>query len=495
MDRTACINLPVFMVQLLLRRHPDWKNQPVAVVEADKPQGTILQVNQRARSFRILPGMRYAAGLALDGSLRAAVVLEKEVKKAIVFLTDRLQSFSPRVESAADEPGIFWLDARGLERLYGSLDIWAKSIQKDMHRSGFYVSVVVGFNRFGSYALAKSSRGIVVIKSPHDEQIAAQQVSIDCLGLEPKTRDLLEKLGVKTVGRFVNLPSSGVTKRLGSKAYHLHQLASGELRLPLQPEYPQPPAMQRRVLDRAEIDIGRIMAVIQQLLHPLLQKLSDRGRALTEVQVWFRFERIGEHVERIRPAAPTLAARQLLDLIRLRLHSIKTLSDGVVETALVGQSVAAAPEQLRLLEAPPKRDLAAANRALARVRAELGDQAVLRARLREGHLPEGRFIWETFDILSAARPRKENTIRLIRRIHSTPVPLLSCPRRKTKKKKLSGLQMEPVEQIFGPYIISGGWWQRPVHREYYFAETRMGEIQWVYFDQVRKKWFEQGRVA
>lgn len=494
MDRTACINLPAFRVQLLLRRHPDWKNQPVAVVDSDKPQGTILQVNEHARSFRILPGMRYAAGLALDGSLRAAVVLEKEVKKAIIFITDRLRSFSPRVEPAADEPGIFWLDASGLERLYGSLSIWTKSIQRVMNRSGFHVSIVVGFNRFGSYTIAKAKHGVWVIRNPYDEQIASRKVSIDCLGLEPKTRDLLEKLGVKTVGQFINLPPNGVTRRLGLQAYRLHQLAFGELRLPLQPEYPKPPAMQRRVLDYPEIDIGRIIAVIQQLLHPLLQKLSGRGHALTEVQIWFRFERIGEHVERIRPAAPTLNARQLLELIRLRLHSINTLSDGIIEIALVGQSVAAIPKQLRLLEAHPKRDLAAANRALARVRADLGDQAVVRARLREGHLPEGRFVWETFDTLSVARPRKGQAIRLMRRIRDIPTSLLWCPRRKPKKTKLSALQMETAEPIFGPYIISGGWWQRPVHREYYFAETRLGDVQWVYYDPMRKSWFQQGRV-
>ncbi len=35
MDRMACINLPVFKVQLLLRRYPDWRNQPVAVVDVN----------------------------------------------------------------------------------------------------------------------------------------------------------------------------------------------------------------------------------------------------------------------------------------------------------------------------------------------------------------------------------------------------------------------------------------------------------------------------
>ena len=42
----------------------------------------------------------------------------------------------------------------------------------------------------------------------------------------------------------------------------------------------------------------------------------------------------------------------------------------------------------------PTRDLDAANRALARLRAEFGDEAVVYAKLTDGHLPEARFTWE-----------------------------------------------------------------------------------------------------
>ena len=72
MDRMACVDLPAFPLQLLLRRHPDWREHPVAVVDCDKPQGKILWVNERARAQRILPGMRYAAALSLAARLRAA---------------------------------------------------------------------------------------------------------------------------------------------------------------------------------------------------------------------------------------------------------------------------------------------------------------------------------------------------------------------------------------------------------------------------------------
>ena len=71
MDRMACVNLPELPLQLLLRRHPDWADRPVAVVDADKPQGTLLWTNRCARNYRIFPGMRYAEGLSLTADLHA----------------------------------------------------------------------------------------------------------------------------------------------------------------------------------------------------------------------------------------------------------------------------------------------------------------------------------------------------------------------------------------------------------------------------------------
>jgi len=493
-DRMACINLPDLPVQLLLRHNPDWRNQPTAVVDADKPQGTILQVNEHARRFKITAGMRYAAGLTLTGSLRAAVVPDKEIKKALDFISKRLICFSPRIEPAVDEPGVFWLDASGLERLYKSLTNWANGIQSDMSRNGFQVTVVVGFNRFGSYALAKARRGILVLKSPYEEQSAARSIPLDRLALEPEIRDLLAKLGIQTVGQFIQLPAEGIIKRFGQKTHELHRFASGAFDLPLQPEIPRFPATQRLVLDYPEIDMGRLMAIIERLLRSLLKILIDRAPALAEVQIRFRFTQIAEHMERIRPAAPTRDVRQLLELIRLRLQSINTLSEGVTEIALSGQYVEAMSEQQFLFETKPKRNLAAANRALARVRAELGDQAIVCARLLDGHLPEGRFTWETIDTLSHPRPVNGNKNCLIRRIHTKPIPISCRSSPDTGRTSRSGLTKGCFERLIGPYILSGGWWRQPVHRDYYFCETRRGEILWVYYDQMRKRWFLQGRI-
>ena len=61
------------------------------------------------------------------------------------------------------------------------------------------------------------------------------------------------------------------------------------------------------------------------------------------------------------------------------------------------------------------------------------------------------------------------------------------------------LAQDPVEhgavvRILGPYVVSGGWWQHELHREYHYAELRRGDCLWVYYDRNRRRWFCQGAV-
>ena len=114
MVRLACVDLPAFPLQLLLRRHPEWAAYPAAVVAEDKPQGLILWVNERARQHGVLPGLRYAAAFSLATDLRAGAVASTAIEKTIEELTHRLMCFTPEVEPSAEEPGVFWLNGMGL---------------------------------------------------------------------------------------------------------------------------------------------------------------------------------------------------------------------------------------------------------------------------------------------------------------------------------------------------------------------------------------------
>jgi protein ImuB len=494
-DRTACIDLPAFPLQLLLRKHPDWRLHPAAIVEADTPQGTILWINEKARAAGIATGMRYAAGLSLAAGLRAAVVGASEIDDEIAQLAELLRRFTPFVEPGEDEPGVFWLDAKGLLRLFGSLSEWASSLHAELVRAGFVASLAVGFDRFAVYAVAKGKRAVRLFDSEAGERAAAREVRLDRLALPTAARDTLLKLGVTTVGQFVDLPLDGLSVRFGPEVRRLHRWASGALTQPLAPLHPDAPAMRRLILDNPELDASRIVARIEEAIGPMLDEIAAKGRALAELQLAFRFERLGDHLESIQPAAPTLAPKILLELIRLRLQAVRQLPDGVMEIMLVARETPAAEKQRELFTVKKRRDLEAGARALARVKAALGHDAVVRAEPRDAHLPEARFVWAPMTALPHAKPRPVDEPRLIRRLYTTPVPLPPRERHEPDGWLLRGLAQGPVVKVNGPYAVSGWWWKKPIEREYHFAETKTGQNLWVFYDRGKSRWFLQGEVG
>jgi protein ImuB len=520
-DQTACIDLPAFPLQLLLRKHPDWREHPAGVVEADTPQGTILWINEKARAAGIRTGMRYAAGLSLAADLRAAVVTPADIDAEIAQLSELLRRFTPFVEPGKDEPGVFWLDAKGLLRLFGSLSEWASSLHAELVRAGFVASLVVGFDRFAAYAVAKGRRArhkgdtplffrqavsgelvgkkgsvpfVHIFDTPATERAAAREVRLDRLSLPTAARDTLLKLGVTTVGQFVDLPLDGVGVRFGPEVRRLHRLASGALTQPLAPLLPDVPAMRRLILDNPELDASRLVARIEETIGPMLDEIAAKGRALAELQIAFRFERLGDHLESIQPAVPTLVPKILLELIRLRLQAVRRLPDGVMEIALVARETPAVDKQRELFAVKKRRDLEAGSRALARVKAALGDDAVVYASPRDAHLPEERFAWVPLSTLPEAKPRLVDEPRLIRRLYTTPVPLPPRERHEPDGWLLRDLAQGPVVKVNGPYAVSGWWWKKPIAREYHFAETKSGENLWVFFDRGKSRWFLQGEV-
>ncbi len=500
MDRLACVDLPAFPLQLLLRRHREWAGYPAAVVAEDKPQGLLLWVNEQARRQGVLPGQRYAAALSLAASLRAGVVGAAEIQKALEHLIYIFMRFTPEVEASNEEPGVFWLNGAGLGRLYASPKKWAGEIQKDLRERGFTAHLAAGFTRFGTYAVAKSQPGIAVFRDSAEERGRARAVALSRLNVDPKFRDALAKLGIETVGALLSLPPGGLRERFGEAAHRLYRLAAGELWAPLAPRAPAEPVRQKFILDEGESDATRLLFLIKQLLHPLLAALAKQHRALAALELSLLIDHGNWLRESLRPAEPTLEAAQILDLVRLRLESLQ-LAAGIVEIELGAETAAASSEQLRLFEKSllsgvqgPARDLDAVNRALARLRAEFGEESVVCARLAGGHLPEARFTWEPVNRLRRPEPKAAGEKILVRRVLAKPEPLPGGPSRSHEDPWLVGSRHDPVARLSGPYVFSGGWWNREIEREYYYVETRRGDLLWLYYDRVRRKWFCQGSI-
>jgi protein ImuB len=500
MERLACIDLPEFPLQLLLSRHPEWKRLPAAVVAQDKPQGEILMVSPEARSAGVLPGMRYAAALSLAADLRVAEVPAGEVRIEVRELAGLLRRFSPEVEISREEPGVFWVNAAGLSGLFSSLDHWAHEIRAALTARERRASVVVGFRRFAVYAVARGCAGALVLAAPDEEEAVLRRVPLSVLAIDPRLRDALAKLAIHTLGEFLRLPGAAIRRRFGDEASRLHALASGDTHDPFSPDFPVEPAACTIVPEAPEGDSVRLLFTIGQHLHPLLAILAARREALRELEIRFLLERQEARTDRIRPADPTLDEALVLDLVQLRLEGAP-LAASATEIGLTAHGAPATPQQLQLFLEAPRRDLDAANRALARIRAELGEETVVRARLTEGHLPEARFTWEPLSHLPEARPRAGGTPVLVRRHYVRPVPLDMRLRRGPDGRLIRDLACGPAVRWWGPYVFSGEWRLNsgehdcsPIHRRYYFLETQGGDVLWVYYDGFRRRWFLHGHV-
>lgn len=516
MDRLACVDVVQLPLQILLRSRPEWAKHPSAVVAEDKPQGVLLFANEAARENGILPGQRYAAALGLCAELRAAVVGATEIEHALAEIEALLASFTPGIERSRERPGVFWLDAHGLSLIEPSLPDWARRIGTTLKDARFHSRIALGFRRFATFAAAETRRDLVVFDDPEAELRFLHTAPIARLDVDPKLRDELARLGVHFVGDFAALPEEGVRARFGVAAERLHRLVNDRSADPFQPATPKDALERRLAFEEPLTDANSLLFFLRPLLEELLAEMAARGQALAEFSFRLDLEHGPPHEATLRPASPSLKIATLLQLATLHFErsplepppttpspsSSNTVSrrgahrpNSIEALHLTATGVTARPEQLSLFHDHPRRDLKAGDRALALVRSRFGDLAVGRFRMSPGHLPEASFQFEPIPKLDDPHPAPALERTAVRRIFAQPIAV-SPPRRHPHDDGwiIHDLKQGTVTKTDGPYVISGGWWAREVHREYRFVHTLSGDVLWVFYDKKRRRWYLHGQL-
>lgn len=583
MDRLACVELPALPLQMLRRAHPEWSGVPLAVVERDVPHAPVVCADERAARAGILPGTSYAAALARCAALRAGVVPQREVAAEVARLTELLQRSSPHVEPARAEAGIFWLDASGLTRLFGSLVSWGEALVEELDERGYTARVAIGFRRFASYAAVKGlsvaralrrPARVLVLRDGEQERELALALPLACLSIPPRARDELFLLDVRDLRALVELDEHGLAARFGPEVRALHRLASRELAPELDPVLERVPISSRVDFDLPEGELEVLLGHVARLAHALECRTTRAGsepeHRVSALRVRFDVEGAHQHVERVAPPAGGVVGRStgdivagatgdivaaatsgvaaasngavaararteehaptdegdapaelvesestrtpltpelawLLRLLRMRVSNLR-FELGVRGLEVELELVRRAPRTGELFELARRRDPRHAQRAFDALRALFGPDAVVRAKLASAHLPEARFAWEVlpaferpaFEHPAPERTRREARPHLVRRILERPRPWKQGE--------------ELLARACGPYRISGGWWGcdhraidmqaargrddvEGVERDYYFVETRSGELAWIFHDKKRGAWFLHGWVG
>jgi nucleotidyltransferase/DNA polymerase involved in DNA repair len=320
--------------------------------------------------------------------------------------------------------------------------------------------------------------------------------------MDDELRVTLGALGLHTAGAFAALSAEDVERRWGEVGLAAWRLARGEdQRRPMLLRAEAKRAVSVELASPAET-MEPVLFLVRAALDRLVTELVAEGRAVASVAITLTLDvatsalpsgGVPHTVTReVRPAHPLGRTGPLFERCR-------ALLDGWVPGAPVcGVAVAivaTAPlsgEQGDLL-AQGWRDPAAVDAALARLRAELGPNVVVRPVARDEHRPERAGEWRDIE---ETRDDGKGEQRWSTQERDVALRLLEQPERievEWAERTAVALWWRgrriSIDRAIGPERLSGDWWKDGYRRDYWRYEAEESEL--LVF-QATDGWFLQG---
>jgi protein ImuB len=206
--------------------------------------------------------------------------------------------------------------------------------------------------------------------------------------------EVLERLGIRTLGELASLPARAVAERFGHPGLLALDLARGR-DTPLQPRRPPEPVVERLPLPEAASG-GQLERAMELLVARLLARPERRGRTLRALALSARFVAGGTWRLPLVLRAPSADPARLRLLLEPRLAELPAPAE---ELALEVESFGPpARDQGDLIEDPAARRQARLGDAVRQVRQAAGPEAAMRVLEvdSESRIPERRAVLAPF---------------------------------------------------------------------------------------------------
>ena len=326
----ACIFVPDFPVEAILRAEPDLRSRAVAVLAGKPPLQTILAVNEEARHAGILSGM---TKLQVEGCAEIALRERSELQESASHqaLLDCAQSFSPRVEDVA--PDTLLLDLSGLGRLFGSLPKIAREISQRASQMGLEANVAVAFTLEAALLAAHGFSSVTVVPEGKESEILGSLPIAILFTNEidsEDTEDFLQtfsRWGIRKFRDLIALPAAALSERLGQRGLELQQKACGVSKRTLVPSDPPPVFEEAMELEFPLVLLEPLAFLLNRMLDQLCARLQARALAAQELSLELVLENgrsesdAGCFQRTIHLPVPLLDANIFLKLLQLDLKA------------------------------------------------------------------------------------------------------------------------------------------------------------------------------
>src|SRR5579864_508375 len=299
----ACIFVPDFPVEALLRAEPELRARSLAVLEGKVPLQKVFAVNENARRAGVSPGMTRLQIEACAGLALRVRSLPQEAA-AHAALLDCAQSFSPRVEAAGCDTIV--LDLAGLQPLFGPLPKIARALARRASGLGLEASVAVAGNPDTAVLASRGFSGVTVIREGKEaEQLGSLPVEVLFGNSALESGQLLEtftRWGIRKLRDLAALPDVALSERLGQAGIDLQKLARGATSRTLVPVEPALIFDEVIELEYPLLLLEPLAFLLGQLLEQLCARLEARALATQELRLDLELQNGYQSDESAEPA-------------------------------------------------------------------------------------------------------------------------------------------------------------------------------------------------
>jgi protein ImuB len=467
----ACLFVPDFSVQAVVRLEPELRKKPVAIFEGAPPLTKVFAANAAAKALGVESGMTKLQAEACRGVVWRWRSRSQEAT-AHAALLDCAWTISPRVQddvTSKEEElpdklrDTAVLDIAGCEKLFGSVEKIAGDLKRVAGEVGFDANVAVAENPEAALCAARGFPGVTVIPSG-EESARLGALPLSSLKIPTELLEILVRWGISTCAEFAALPEVAVVERLGQEGRRWQLLARGAGPRPLIAKEPPAEFEECMELEFPVELLEPLRFVLNRLLDQLCARLRMHVLATNEIQVTLTLQKNDSrkkesplHIRTLRPPVPAKESKFLLTLLQLDLQAHPP-SAPVTAVRILATPARSRTRQMGLflpLSPEPER----LEVTLARIQSTVGEGRVGAPMLLDTHRPnafqQNRFFLPDSSAEAAAGERQP-TVAL--RIYRPPLPAaVELQNAKPSAISCQGRRRE-ILALAGPWRTKGDWW-------------------------------------
>ena len=455
----ACLYAKEFPAQALLRLRPELRDKPCVVMAGTPPLEQVCSLTRKARIVGLDRGMTRVE-VETFPAVTVLARMHKEEAATKTVLLECAGGFSPRVEDKTEDGAFLCvIDIAGTGSLFGPPEALAQNLLTRVRLLGVTACLAVSHNFHAAISLAKGQSPRMPVRViPRGEEIAAlASLTLAVLDMTAEQADTFGLWGIHTLGMLAALPEKELIARMGQASKRLRQLARGEMPHLFQPVEPAFTLEEHMELESPVELLEALLFVVNVMLEQLILRAKARVLALASVSITLKLEGGTSHTRTVRPSLPTNEKQIWIKLLHLHLEAHPPQA-AILALTLEAEPGSTNKVQLGLfspqLPEPSRLDVT-----LARIRGIVGDENVGRPVLKDTYQP-GEFSMEPFTVptgASSAIPATQyrSAMRKLRPADSVTVTVQG----QRPKAFYFRQKHYVVEHIYGPWVVSGDWWQ------------------------------------